>query len=160
MSDSKSLVRALQEDNERVAERQAKLDSELPPGVIENEKGSVQFAATGSDFSSADVAANQRHQPLTEPDKKHFSEKVYLFPESFNALRIELTENFPTFFHSVHPQFGISPAYAMVFDAPAFISMCNEATDLAVQVDTGSVDYICKKFLNAFRAMRGVSQIQ
>jgi hypothetical protein len=48
----------------------------------------------------------------------------------------------------------------MVFDAQQFIGFCNGMTGLAVQHDTGDVNGICKKFLNAFRKLREVGEIQ
>ncbi len=100
------------------------------------------------------------HQRNSESKKSdHISNKIYLFPESFNALRRELEENYPTFFNSVNPEIGVSPAWAMVLNAPAFVGMCNGALDFVVQFDSENVDGICKKFLNGFRKLRGVSAL-
>lgn len=158
----KPLEKAIREENERVAERQARLDGATPFGTTTDAKGMAVFSDRGADHFSSDVTGNQRHQPLSEAAAKqaHFSDKIYLFPESFNALRAELEHNYPSFFFGINPEYGFSAGWAMVFDAPAFIAMCNEATDSVIQIDTGSVDYICKHFLNKFREMRGVGQIQ
>lgn len=107
-----------------------------------------------------DASALPAHQrDAAAPANAHISEKFYFFPESFNALRRELEENWQNFFHLVNPEIGMSPAYAMVFDAPKFVGMCNGATDSVVQFDSQNIDGICKEFLNKFRAMRGVSAI-
>lgn len=103
------------------------------------------------------LPAGQKDKPAA--DNAHFSEKLYFFPESFNALRRELEDNYPHFFTSVNPEMGMSPAYAMVFDAPKFVGMCNGALDMDLPFDSQNVDGICKKFLNGFRAMRGVSPL-
>lgn len=101
---------------------------------------------------------NQRHNPARKND--NIDKKVYLFPESFNALRRELDENWREFFHTVNPTSGTSPAWCMVFDAAQFIGYCNGFTGLSLQMDSENVDGICKTFLNAFRSMRGVGAIQ
>lgn len=93
-------------------------------------------------------------------DNEHISQKLYFFPPEFIALRQELDSHWREWFETVQPLTGTSPAWCMVFDAPQFIGYCNGATGLGIQLDTGNVAGICKKFLNAFRAMRGVGAIE
>lgn len=107
------------------------------------------------------LAANQQHnvQQNVWEKARNFDQKVYYFPEEFNALRQELEENYPTFYESINPEIGLSPAYAMVFNAPAFIGMMNGALDMDIQFDSGAVAQTCKQFLNRLRAMRGVGPL-
>lgn len=145
----KPLERALRHEEEELLDRQILLDKAAPnPDTI------------APDNSSQDK--QHRHDFVSEEDskKKNFDQKKYYFPEEFNALRRELEDYWPTFFMTVNPIMGMSPAHAMVFDAAKFIGMCNGATDLAEQLDTGNVVGVCKVFLNAFRQKRGVSKLQ
>lgn len=142
-TERKRMLKALREDMEAFNERKAKLDATAPDET-----------SAGGDKKLAD---NQQHKPVEA--NAHISKKVYMFPEEYNALRRELEENYPTFFTSVNPHTGVSPAHAMVFDAPAFIGMCNGVLDLTVQFDTENVAGICKEFLNGFRKLRGVSEL-
>lgn len=103
------------------------------------------------------LPGNQKNDLL--PANAEFSRKIYLFPESYNALRRELEENYENFFTLVNPEIGMSPAQAMVFNAPAFLGMCNGALDTVIQYDSENVDGICKKLLNGFRNLRGVSPL-
>lgn len=158
-SDRTGINKTLKEEDERLQERQAQLDATVPERLSVDNKGSVTFDSTGPDHHSGSVAGNQRHQPVG--DKAHFSEKIYMFPDSFNALREELQHNWPSFFWLPNPEHGgASAGWAMVFDAPLFVAMCNAATDSSVQFDSFAVDKICSTFLNKFRAMRGVGAIQ
>lgn len=81
----------------------------------------------------------------------HISEKVYMFPESYNALRRELDTYYPNLFASV--------GWPMANDAPTFIEMMDAALDTRTTFDTAKVDSICKKYLNLLRAKRGISAI-
>ena len=81
----------------------------------------------------------------------NFDEKIYLFPESFNALRRELDDWWPTLFKKV--------GYAMAFDAITFIEMMDDALDTKTTVDSLKVEAISKKYLNLLRNKRGVSSI-
>lgn len=85
------------------------------------------------------------------PKNAHISDKVYMMPESFNALRSELHTNWPTLFSRV--------GYVMAFDAIRFIELMDAALDLRTTFDSAKVDAICKKYLNALRAKRGLSAI-
>ena len=119
--------------------------------------------------TAADDAANlpareakdySSHLPLdNEPGKMHklvgdkanFDQKVYMFPESYNALRTELDTNWPTLFAQV--------GHAMAFDAITFIEMMDAALDTRTTFDSAKVDAISKKYLNLLRNKRGVSSI-
>lgn len=95
----------------------------------------------------------------SEPGKMHkearknanVDEKVYLFPDSFNALRTELDTYWPTLFARV--------GYVMAFDAIAFIEMMDGALDTKTTFDSAKVDAISKKYLNLLRNKRGVSSL-
>lgn len=141
--EEKKLQKSLAEDAEQFLERKKQLENAAPDD-----------SKHGGDFY---LPAHNRHQEAHKT--ANIDQKVYLFPESFNALRRELEENWREFFHTVNPLTNTSPAWCMVFDAPQFIGYCNGATGLAVQMDSEAVDEICKTFLNAFRKMRGVKEI-
>lgn len=143
MNDASKLNKALAEEDERIAERRKLLDSTAPDP-----------SHTGGD---SNLPAHNRNTPVEKT--AHISQKVYLFPEEYNALRRELEDHWATFFHTVNPAIGTSPAHAMVFDAPTFIGLCNGALDMTVQLDTDNVAGICKQFLNGFRKLRGVSPL-
>ena len=81
----------------------------------------------------------------------NFDEKIYWMPESYNALRRELHENWPTLFARV--------GYAMAFDAPMFIEMMDAALDTKTGFDSDRVDATCKKYLDLLRIKRGVSPL-
>lgn len=139
------LEHRLAEEQERVDERQALLDKQY-----------------GRETAGGDAAlpSNQRHDYDPEKSKhKNFDQKVYYFPESFNALRRELDQHWQTLFYSVNPEMGKSLAWCMAFDAPTFVGVLNGALDLTVQFDSDNVSGICHTFLNALRAKRGVSPI-
>lgn len=81
----------------------------------------------------------------------HVSDKVYLFPESFNALRTELDQNWPSLFATV--------GYFMVFDAVRFIELMDAALDTKTTFDSDKVSAICHKYLNLLRNKRGLSSL-
>lgn len=81
---------------------------------------------------------------------KNFDQKIYLFPESYNQLRKELYENWPTLWKLV--------GWPMAFAANVFVETMNEALDLRVILDSDRVDAICTEYLQALRKKRGLSQ--
>lgn len=93
-----------------------------------------------------DNEPGRMHKPVSE--NAHISEKVYMFPESFNALRRELYENWPNLWLAV--------GYFMAMDASRFIELMDAALDTKTTFDTAKVDAISKKYLNLLRAKRGV----
>lgn len=139
-----ALDRAIKQEDEEARHRQEKLYA----------KQSDDLSQAGSDIW---LPENQRHNRVA--DNANFDKKIYLFPESFNALRRELEENWQEFFIEVNLDVGMSPAYAMVFDAAKFVGMCNGFFDLMIQFDSESVDGICKEILDAARKKRGVSPL-
>ena len=104
------------------------------------------------DYSSAlpeDSEPGRMNAPA-RPDA-NFDEKVYMFPESYNALRRELFENWPSLFQTV--------GHAMAFDAIRFIELMDAALDTKTTFDTAKVDSISKKYLNLLRNKRGLSSL-
>ena len=81
----------------------------------------------------------------------NIDQKVYWFPESYNALRIELYENWPELWKLV--------GWPMAFDAVKFCEFMDAALDTKTTFDTHTVDGICKKYLDLLRAKRGLSAL-
>lgn len=84
-------------------------------------------------------------------DSAHITEKIYLFPESYNALRRELHDNWPSLWMLV--------GWAMAHQAETFVEIMNDALDLKLQLDGNKVGATCHIYLNALRAKRGLSAI-
>lgn len=84
-------------------------------------------------------------------DSAHITEKIYLFPESYNALRRELHEHWPTLWQLV--------GWTMAHQAEAFVEIMNDALDLKLQLDGNKVGATCHTYLNALRKKRGLSAI-
>ena len=80
-----------------------------------------------------------------------FSEKIYIFPDSYNALRRELHDFWPTLW----PVAG----YCMAHKSDDFVEVMNIALDLRLQYDTARVDTICKIYLDALRKLRGLAPL-
>lgn len=137
------LQRALLDEEDRVQARAKLLDKQNDGSAAGSDK--LLPAISQHNYDSSWIAK-----------KKNFDEKMYLLPASFNALRRELNDHWPTFFNSVDPRTGGSLGYCMAFDAPQFIGIMNEGFDLAVQMDSENIDGICKTFLNAARMKRGL----
>jgi len=91
----------------------------------------------------------EHHAKATEG--AHISEKVYLFPEAFNALRKELHENWPQLWSLV--------GYPMAFDAPTFIELMDAALDTKTTFDTHKVQATCEKYLDLLRMKRGLKPL-
>jgi hypothetical protein len=83
--------------------------------------------------------------------KKNFDRKIYMFPESYNALRKELMTHWP------HTWQGCQ--WYMANNAQQFVAYMNDALNLKVQFDSAKVDSICKTFLDELRTSRGVSKL-
>lgn len=81
----------------------------------------------------------------------HISKKVYMMPESYNALRRELEAHFPNLWTTVQGD--------MAFNAQRFIHKMDEALDLVTQFDSANVDGICKRYLDKLRSARGLSAL-
>lgn len=81
----------------------------------------------------------------------HILEKTYFFPEPYNALRIELYENWPKLWEVV--------GYVMAYDGPVFVELMDAALDTRTTFDTATVGGICAKYLDLLRAKRGLSPL-
>lgn len=86
---------------------------------------------------------------LVENKQANFDQKIYMMPESYNALRRELMQNWPNLWAMA--------GYYMAFQAEDFIAIMNGATDLKLQFDTQAVDWTCQQYLTKLRQMRGLS---
>jgi hypothetical protein len=93
------------------------------------------------------------HAPLApeEAATKHVSELLYMFPESYNALRRELVANWPNLWAFT--------GYNMAFNAGQFVHDMNDALGMKIQYDTQKVDATCTAFLNELRKHRGLSPL-
>ena len=81
----------------------------------------------------------------------NIDQKVYWFPASYNALRVEMHDNWPNLWQLV--------GRAMAFDAVIFCQLMDAALDTKTTFDTHTVDGICKKYLDLLRAKRGLSSL-
>jgi hypothetical protein len=101
-------------------------------------------------LQSAPGPSTEIVQELDRKDKP-FDQKIYMFPEEFNALRRELSEH--------HPKLWRLVAWHMGNNGPHFVHIMNAVLDMNVQFDTDKVGPICKMFLNRLRKHRGVGEI-
>jgi hypothetical protein len=102
------------------------------------------------DYSSAlpvDSEPGRMNKPAREG--ANFDEKIYMFPESFNALRKEMYENWPNLFREV--------GHCMAFNAIEFVEAMDAALDTRTTFDSDKVDAICQKYLDLLRNKRGIS---
>jgi hypothetical protein len=81
----------------------------------------------------------------------HILEKTYFFPDSFNALRVELHDNWPNLWQAVQ--------YVMAYDGPVFVELMDAALDTRTTFDTATVGGICAKYIDLLRAKRGLSPL-
>lgn len=90
---------------------------------------------------------------MTAPSRPedHISQKVYLMPESFNALREELMNHWPNLWQAVQA--------AMGWNAVVFMQMMDAALDTKTGFDSAKVDAISKKYLDMLRVKRGLSEL-
>lgn len=94
------------------------------------------------------------HHELLEDGKggglesgKNFDQKLYYFPESYNALRRELVTNWPELWKLV--------GWPMAYAANMFVGRMNDALDLNVTLDSSKVDAICSEYYQALLKKRG-----
>ena len=87
-----------------------------------------------------------------DPTNSFGRSTVYLVPESFNALRRELEQNWPNLWNS-------PLQYFMAFQPQRFVTSMDEALDLVTQFDSGNVDGICKRYLDKLREKRGLKAL-
>lgn len=139
------LQKSFHEENEQLAARQKELDKQ------------IDNTTPGGDKS---LPSNQQHDYSEQASKqKNFDQKIYLFPQSFNALRRELHDNWKVLFYQTPCENGAPLSWNMAHDAVYFVAMLNDALDLHVQFDTENVSGICHTFLNALRKKRGLSEL-
>lgn len=149
--------------NEIVASESAALPSHNPHPTVQVSGGAAQrqaamlrereweAVAAIKPVESVGGPVDQQVHDLEGSDKKNFDQKIYWFPESYNALRRELYENWPEIWQQI--------GWYMAHNPQEFVSGMNWLLNLNVQFDTDRVDGICKTFLNALRVQRGVSPI-
>lgn len=104
------------------------------------------------DYSShlpVDAEPGRMNKPAG--DKANFDQKIYMFPESYNALRTELFNNWPSLWKTV--------GWPMAFDAITFVEMMDAALDTKTTFDSDKVSSICHKYLNLLRNKRGLSSL-
>jgi hypothetical protein len=89
------------------------------------------------------------HKPVAADASFH--DKIYIFPESYNALRQEIYNYWPNLWSQV--------AWAMAFKAEDFVETMNNALDMKLQFDGNKVDATCQAYLNKLRELRGLSSI-
>ncbi len=93
-----------------------------------------------------------KHDMSVDRTGKHISDgKVYLMPESYNALRRELHDNWHNLWNLVQGP--------MAFDGPRFVDLMNEALGLMTQFDSDNVSGICARYLDTLRKLRGLSPL-
>lgn len=102
-----------------------------------------------SEHLPVDAQPGRMHAPATA--NAPLEDKVYYFPESYNALRKELSESWPTLWQVV--------GHAMAFDAPKFIEMMDAALEMKTTFDSAKVGAICHRYWNALRMKKGFKSI-
>jgi hypothetical protein len=130
-------------------EKRTVLPTTLPSLAKDHANAPRQEAIDYSSALPVDSTPGRMNKPAREG--ANFDEKIYLFPESFNALRTELDTWWPHLFAKV--------GYVMAFDAISFIEMMDYALDTKTTFDSDKVEAISKKYLNLLRNRRGVSSI-
>lgn len=113
-----------------------------------------QQAADVADFKPLVSAPGKDDEVQTDvenSEKKNFDQKIYMFPESYNALRKELVEEWP--------ELWLILSWPMAFDAHQFVILMNDLCNTKIQFDSGKVDATCKFFLNQLRKRRGLSEL-
>lgn len=98
-----------------------------------------------------DLANSTALEEQGDSSKRNFDQKIYYFPDSYNALRLELYEQWP----ELWPLVG----YYMAFDGPMFVEAMNAGLEVKVQFDTSKIDAICSFYLNELRKKRGLKPI-
>ena len=88
------------------------------------------------------------HYHNVDDKPKNFDQKIYMFPESYNQLRMELHNHWPDLWSRV--------SWAMAFAANIFVEKMNDELGLAVILDSAKVDAICTEYLQTLRTKRGL----
>jgi hypothetical protein len=120
----------------------------LEKSLVEEQKRQL------AEFKPLDTSlpSDANQHDIADSSKKNFDQKIYWFPESYNALRQELVTNWPNLWATV--------SWNMAYDANEFVQQMNAATGLKLQFDTGKVASICHAFLNELRRLRGLSPLR
>lgn len=86
-------------------------------------------------------------------DNRHFSEKLFFFPESLHALRLEMQTYYPNLWNT--------PIQFLLWsDQAMFVEEMTKALDLIIRdFDSANLDGYCKQFLDELRERRGVSRL-
>lgn len=84
---------------------------------------------------------------------KHFSEKLFIFPESLHALRRELETNWPNLWNS-------PLQYYLWSDQASLVETLCEALGIVIRdFDSANLDGYCKQFLDELRERRGMTRL-
>lgn len=82
-----------------------------------------------------------------------FDQKIFMFPESYNELRKELHDHWPSLWNKVQ--------WSMAFDAELFVELMNRNLDGVYKVALVTsereleISHICSTFLKELRRRRG-----
>lgn len=101
---------------------------------------------TGGESDRDDV--KHRHDLSTPEHKKNFDQKIFMFPESYNQLRAEISRNWPSLWALV--------AWRMAYKAEEFVEYMNDALEMRLVFDTEKVSWICEQYLKELHKRRGV----
>lgn len=135
-----------------VADLSNKIKHTLPtrmPTEFDHERAQPKYEAHIYNSAPLDSQDGRMHKDARAG--ANFDEKIYMMPESYNALRIELHDNWPNLWQLV--------GGPMAFDAVRFIEMMDDALDTKTTFDSAKVDGICKKYLDLLRALRGLAPL-
>lgn len=100
------------------------------------------------DAKNTDNTDKNQHS-LMDPAKEkqaHFSEKIYMFPEAYNALRRELSTHWPALWQVTQ--------WRMAYKAEEFVEQMNAALDMNIVFDSAKVSWICEQYLAALEKRR------
>ncbi len=92
-----------------------------------------------------------KHDMSIDRTGEHISNKVYMFPESYNQLRKELHDNWPELWNQV--------GYDMAFNGPSFVEKMDGALGTITQFDSDNVAGMCARYLDELRVKRGLSRL-
>jgi len=129
----------------------SKLSKVLPtklPTAEDHEKNLPKQEVTDYSAAFPTDTGQSEQKPATGDD---LADKIYMFPESYNALRDELYHYWPELWKTV--------GYVMAFDAIAFIEMMDAALDVKTTWDSAKVGAICHRYWNELRAKRGLKRL-
>lgn len=117
--------------------------TKLPPNSNTNAQPGTKAVDGGE---SARDEKLYRHSGISSDKHKPFSDKIFMFPPEYNALRRELDIYWP--------QLWAITQWSMAYKAEDFVSVMNEALDMAIVFDTEKVAFICRSFLEELQRRR------